>query len=189
MANRPHVHRGKCCRLVERGKDRRRQRDPREICRLLTISLPALRIYTDLFFNVVDRRDEPDYIRGLVYPETRRVTLKPDYLEQVPTTYLLRRVAFEHGLEALKCVAGFPSPRFEAFPFLLGIAPLPRISPWKGFFLSSAPQNEKVSDNGSWVAMRFRKGQPHPSVHPRNHIPSGFCGYLVFAKFPAVLDL
>ena len=90
--------------------------DPREICRLLTISLPALRIYTDLFFNVVDRRDEPDYIRGLVYPETRRVTLKPDYLEQVPTTYLLRRVAFEHGLEALKCVAGLRSTYEQGIP-------------------------------------------------------------------------
>jgi hypothetical protein len=87
-----------------------------EICRELAISLSALRTYTELFFNVVDRRNEPDYIRQLVYPETRRVLLKENYLDQVSTTYLLRRVAYEHGLEALQYVAGFRSTYGQGIP-------------------------------------------------------------------------
>ena len=79
------------------------------ICRLVTITPEALRLYIDLFFNVIDRRNEPDYIRQLVYPETRRVTIKEDYLDSESNAFLLRRVAYEKGLEAVKRLAGFRS--------------------------------------------------------------------------------
>ena len=67
----------------------------------------TIRVYEELFFNVLDRKHEALFIAGLVYPETRAEELNPRYLQNVSNETLLRRVAYNNGTESTLALAGF----------------------------------------------------------------------------------
>ena len=78
-----------------------------EIAQITHFDEDTIHIYEELFFNVLDRRNEALFIAGLIYPETRSEELNPRYLQNVNNETLLRRVAYNSGTENVLALAGF----------------------------------------------------------------------------------
>ena len=62
--------------------------------------------YSDLFFNVMDRRDEKSYVRALVHPRTRLAEIE-DEGDHAAVDLALMRVAFHTDLATLLAAAGY----------------------------------------------------------------------------------
>jgi hypothetical protein len=69
--------------------------------------------YSDLFFNVMDRRDEKSYVRALVHPRTRLAEIE-DEGDHAAVDLALMRVAFHTDLATLLAAAGYGGGPAEA---------------------------------------------------------------------------
>ena len=67
------------------------------IASISCLSVKAVKIYSELWFDVRERFDDAAYIAGIVYPETRLVELQPDYFATVDPVQLLLRAAHNTG--------------------------------------------------------------------------------------------
>ncbi len=67
----------------------------------------VIKIYEELFFNVLDRKEDAMFVAGLVYPETRAEEFSSNYIHNVDNGTLLKRVAYNSGTESVLALAGF----------------------------------------------------------------------------------
>jgi hypothetical protein len=72
----------------------------------LGLDADVVECYSDLFFNVVDRRDEKSYLRALVHPRTRLAEIE-DEGDHAAVDLALLRVAFHTDLNTLLTAAGY----------------------------------------------------------------------------------
>lgn len=72
------------------------------------LSLPAgtARLYNDLFFNVLDRRNELAYLTAIVWPDGRLVEMSDAYLQTECRTMLMLRTTLTNGLDSALQMAG-----------------------------------------------------------------------------------
>lgn len=82
-----------CCEPTNRDSQMR------SIVESMGVSLNTLNAFEALFFNMFDRAMENENlaISEVVYPNTRIVEMKDDYLKSVEISDLLKRSAFNHG--------------------------------------------------------------------------------------------
>lgn len=80
------------------------------------ISVEAIRIYEELFFNVRDRIDDTAYIASLVHPDHRADELNPRYARLTDAGQFLLRMAWHHGLEPMLMLAGMLKEGAESQP-------------------------------------------------------------------------
>ena len=78
-----------------------------EIARITSFDAEVIRLYEELFFNILDRKEEALFIAGLVYPETRAEEFNTSYLQDVSNNTLLQRVSYNSGTESVLALAGF----------------------------------------------------------------------------------
>ena len=71
------------------------------ISELTGLTVGAIKAYGDLWFDVRDRLDDRCYIAGLVWPGTRQVSFRKDYLKTATPEELLLRAAHEGDLNAV----------------------------------------------------------------------------------------
>ena len=67
----------------------------------------TIRLYEELFFNILDRKSQSLFMAGLVYPETRAEEFSQRYLDFVDSNTLLRRASYNSGIESTMALAGF----------------------------------------------------------------------------------
>jgi len=72
----------------------------------LKVPVAAVRLFEELFFNVRDRMDEPAYIHGVVFPETRMPIMRPGYGDREDPRLIVLRMAYDHGIEPAMAVSG-----------------------------------------------------------------------------------
>lgn len=77
------------------------------ISSIVGFSTEVIKIYEELFFNVLDRKQDAMFIAGLVYPETRAEEFNSSYIHNVDNGTLLKRVAYNSGTESVLALAGF----------------------------------------------------------------------------------
>lgn len=89
--------------LLSRGSDREIYH---EISVALGIEEKVIRAYERLFFNVVDRKREHAFIASIVMPQGRLEETQPNYWKDTPQEAILRRVAYEKGIDTVKYIIG-----------------------------------------------------------------------------------
>lgn len=78
-----------------------------EIAKITNFDPEVIRLYEELFYNIMDRREEALFIAGIVYPETRAEEFHSTYLQDVSESTLLQRVSYNSGTESALALAGF----------------------------------------------------------------------------------
>ena len=78
-----------------------------KIAELTNFDEDTIHLYEELFFNILDRRTEALFMAGLVYPETRAEEFHARYVEFVDSHTLLKRSAYNSGIESTLALAGF----------------------------------------------------------------------------------
>jgi len=66
----------------------------------------VIELYSKLFFDVLDRKNDAFLIAGIIYPETRAVEIDPNYITTVQYDALLKRTAKSGGLADTLTLAG-----------------------------------------------------------------------------------
>jgi len=66
----------------------------------------VIELYSKLFYDVLDRKNDAFLIAGIVYPETRAVELDPNYMTTVQYDALLKRTAKSGGMSDTLTLAG-----------------------------------------------------------------------------------
>lgn len=77
-----------------------------DIATYLGMKEEVIRAFEKLFFNVVDRRRDHAFIASLVMPEGRLAETKPGYWKETTQELLLRRTAYEKGIDTIKYMIG-----------------------------------------------------------------------------------
>lgn len=77
-----------------------------KISQVLKVPVASVRLYEELFFNVRDRMDEPAYINGIMFPETRVPVMRPGYGEREDPHLIVLRLAYDHGIDPAMAVSG-----------------------------------------------------------------------------------
>lgn len=77
------------------------------ISEIVNFSVETIRIYEELFFNIIDRKSDAMFIASIVYPETRAEEFSSNYLTNVDNSTLLKRVGYNAGIESVLALAGF----------------------------------------------------------------------------------
>lgn len=77
-----------------------------QISRVLKVPIKCVRLFEELFFNVRDRMDEPAYINGVVFPETRMPIMRPGYGDREDPRLIVLRLAYDHGIGPAMAVSG-----------------------------------------------------------------------------------
>ena len=72
------------------------------IAELTGVSVAAVKIFTELWFDVRDRMNDVCFIANIVYPQTRQVELQADYWKTVTPEQLLLRAA--HNTDSVEVV-------------------------------------------------------------------------------------
>ena len=72
----------------------------------LNLPVNTVEAYEVLFFNVIDRKEDPMYLRNIAYPETRLVETLDHYLEETDPDTLLLRIGYNQGLQQVLLAAG-----------------------------------------------------------------------------------
>lgn len=65
--------------------------------------------YETLHFNILDRRDEYDFVRNKVYPRTRQVEMLENYIHSEELGALLSRAGYNNSMDDTLYFAGFKS--------------------------------------------------------------------------------
>ena len=102
LYTRPNTTQGRLLRALLFARDAGYE----TIAEYLKLNGEVVQLYSDLFFNVHDRLDDPMFVAEQLYPETRAVHLLPDYLERESPEWIMRRLAYEHGWRAAAQFAG-----------------------------------------------------------------------------------
>ena len=66
-------------------------------------------LYEQLFFNVMDRKDDFAFIAETVYPEHRFVEFEDNYTKNESSNFLLKRSSYNNGIDDVLHLAGFKS--------------------------------------------------------------------------------
>ena len=77
-----------------------------QISKLTCMSVKAITVYSQLWFDVRDRLDDQCYVASIVWPRTRQVSLQPDYLATATPEELLLRAAHEGDLNVVLALFG-----------------------------------------------------------------------------------
>lgn len=83
--------------------------DVRRIAMQMGFRASVIAAYEKLFFNVLDRKNDADYIRDIVYPETRLVEWFDKYASSEDLGRIMMRAGYNNGLDYVLYVAGFNS--------------------------------------------------------------------------------
>jgi hypothetical protein len=71
--------------------------DAQSVANLVGLSRDIVAAYEKLFFNVLDRKDDLQYLQRIVYPHGRMVELMDNYLQRETMGALARRAGFNNG--------------------------------------------------------------------------------------------
>ena len=78
-----------------------------KISDIVKIPKEVIVLYEQLFYNILDRREEAAFIAEQIYPESRAEEFKPDYMDHVPYDTLMKRSGYNNSMEDLLYLAGF----------------------------------------------------------------------------------
>jgi hypothetical protein len=78
-----------------------------EIADRLGLSLDVVNVYEGLFFGVRDRLHEPLFLPNLLYPNSRRVEFRHDYMQREGIYHILLRLSYSQTLDVACQLAGF----------------------------------------------------------------------------------
>tara|TARA_B100000579_G_C22848316_1_gene865795 strand:- start:1854 stop:2780 length:927 start_codon:yes stop_codon:yes gene_type:complete len=81
--------------------------DYQKISDIVKVPKEVIKIYEQLFYNILDRREEAAFIAEQIYPESRAEEFKPDYMDNVPYDTLMKRSGYNNSIEDLLYLAGF----------------------------------------------------------------------------------
>lgn len=77
------------------------------ISEIVKLPKEVIKIYEELFYNILDRRDEAAFIAEQIYPESRAEEFQADYMESATYDTLLKRSGYNNSLEDLLHLAGY----------------------------------------------------------------------------------
>ena len=81
-----------------------------QIAGIVSMPVAVVKLYSELWFDVRDRLDDKIYIANIVWPKTRLVAFRKDYLTTLKPEELLLRVAQEGDLDGvLELFGGAPA--------------------------------------------------------------------------------
>ena len=89
-----------------------------KISEIVKLPKEVIKIYEELFYNILDRRDEAAFIAEQIYPESRAEEFQADYMESATYDTLLKRSGYNNSLEDLLHLAGYRES--DIFDNLLG---------------------------------------------------------------------
>lgn len=112
------------------------------------ISRPLANAYEKLFFNVIDRSADEKFLMNVVYPDGRLVEFVEDYAQTVGISHLMRRSAYNNGVDHLLHMAGardmYSNPG-NALEFAQGM-------------------ESRTMANGLWLSCNGWMSQGHPVI-------------------------
>ena len=85
----------------------------RTIAESLQLTVETVKIYENLFWNIRDRLPDPAYLTQLIFPDTRKVELMPNYLIEEDPQNLVLRITIQHGLKVMEELLGIRNPISE----------------------------------------------------------------------------
>jgi hypothetical protein len=78
-----------------------------KISEIVKVPKEVIKIYEELFYNILDRRDEAAFIAEQIYPESRAEEFQSDYAESTTYDTLMKRSSYNNSLEDLLHLAGY----------------------------------------------------------------------------------
>lgn len=84
-----------------------------EISKKTGISVSTIKAYEQLFFNIVDRKNELAFVASIVYPDSRMVEFEENYHKNESRDMILKRSAYNNGLEDVSWLLGFKTDHMD----------------------------------------------------------------------------
>lgn len=78
-----------------------------KISKIVNLPASVVRIYEELFYNILDRKQDAMFVAGIIYPETRAEEFDINYSKNVDPVTLLMRVGYNTGVNNVLALAGF----------------------------------------------------------------------------------